>query len=68
MGDNEDIPENVRDLFGKKTVIEVSPPNDQDFNTSDDVSSIAGDEAIKLQKVTTHTHTHTHPCQDWVLM
>ncbi|KAL5475572.1 hypothetical protein EMCRGX_G025402 [Ephydatia muelleri] len=50
VGDNEDIPENVRDIFGKKPAIEISTPNDQDLNMSDEVSPVAGDEALKLQK------------------
>lgn len=54
VGDNEDIPENVRDIFGKKPAIEISTPNDQDLNMSDEVSPVAGDEALKLQKVTPH--------------
>ena len=57
MGENEDIPENVKDIIGKKSVVDVSGSSDQDFNTGDELScvigaSIVGDDFLRLQKVT----------------
>lgn len=52
VGENEDIPENIKDIIVKKP-IDVSGPSDQESNMSDEFCSVIGDESLRLQKVST---------------